>query len=266
MIYRLGDKGPEIAGFEQDLTKAGLGPVAKGMEDDLDPTTFDAGMKKRVELFQAAHHDERGRPLSRDGIIGPATAWALKHQDLARGLITPPAGTIKLPMMAVKMPHYSDWVRTGRLHTFWLHADVAESFVKGIAEWEAAGNGRYVVTETYRTVERQAAAKKAKPSLCVAPGWSLHGHGRAVDGWPADKTPAGLRRFYAHMQRFGWYTIFNFPGEEVEYQSREAWHIQNTSDSVMGTESGLPSRTYLKAWAKRNGGVATLTKVVRGEA
>lgn len=263
-IYKLGDIGLDIIQIEQDLVKAGYGP--DGHKDDMNPATFDEGMRERVVEFQKMHHDELGRPLEIDGKVGLLTQWALKNQNVSR-ILTPPRpieispSEIPILMKVVRLPFYAD----KKIHTFWLDVTVADSFIEGINKWQESGGGQYVVTGTYRSVAAQAAAKIAKPSLCSAPGWSMHAHGRAVDGHVIDETGLILMAFYEHMQKFGWYTIFNYPGTEVRFQMRESWHIQNTGNAILKTLPGIKSHVYLEHWAGVNGGAAALIKVVKKE-
>ena len=161
-----------------------------------------------------------------------------------------------MPIIRVKpidLIYYAD----KKVHTFWLHEDVIEGFREGIEHWTGAG-GTFHVTETLRSIEVQARLKKQKPALANKPGWSLHGHGRAVDFSTAAVGAAHLKDFYEHMQRFGWYTIFNFPGGPVMVKSRESWHIQCTRDPALQTEPGMRAKDYLTKWAAANGGEKTL--------
>lgn len=159
-----------------------------------------------------------------------------------------------MPIVKVK-PIELIYYRDRKPHIFKLHEDVRDSFAEGIAKWIEAG-GKFRVTETLRTIAVQAALKKRKPRLACAPGWSMHGHGRAVD---FDVSSIGrtddLKKFYEHMQAFGWYTIFNFPGKPMKHMSREAWHLQNTDPP------GMKSREWLASWADKNGGLSALTEI-----
>ncbi len=158
-----------------------------------------------------------------------------------------------MPIIILKPIELVYW-RDGKVHAFWLHEDVADSFRDGIDGWIKSG-GVFRVTETLRTLAVQARLKKAKPGLAVGPGWSLHGHGRAVDFDVNSVGKSNLLRFYEHMQRYGWFTIFNFPGVQTVYKSREAWHLQKTDPP------GIRSREYLKRWAAGNGGQAELMNI-----
>jgi hypothetical protein len=253
-VYKLGDVGPKIIEIEQDLVKHGFGTV--GHMGDLNPSTFDQDMKDRVELFQAQHHDVTGKPLDVDGAVGIDTLWALKHPSeiTAPPTIASTAGPIFIRMKGVKLPFYADH----KDHTFWLAEDVADSFMEGIAKWREGG-GQYIVTGAYRSVQAQAIAKKAKPGLCCAAGWSMHGHGRAVDGHITNENASTLIEFYTHMEQFGWYTIFNFPNLPVLFKARESWHIQRTDPA------GMRSSNYLKGWAVVHGGEDALLRVQKQE-
>ncbi len=144
----------------------------------------------------------------------------------------------------ITLPWYGDM----KPRRFWLDENVRDLFDEAIRKWQETHTSKYIVTEMFRTIKRQAAAKRAKPRLCTAPGWSMHGLGRAVDGHirPGENGKS-LLEFYQHMQKWGWYTIFNFPGKSVNFQSRESWHVQKT-DPV-----GIRSVDYITAWAKKEG-------------
>lgn len=263
-VLRFGDYGPAVVAAEQDLGKAGYSP--DGHAGDLDPNTFDPGMVDRVKSFQRAHHNAAGKPLDDDGDIGDETMWALKHQDASRivrivSAIPLVAAEIPIPMKAVKFPFYADH----KVHTFWLAVEVADSFVEGIKKWEEFGGGQYVVTGTYRTVAAQAAAKKAKPTQCTEPGWSMHAHGRAVDGHFVGENPKNLPSFYEHMMGFRFFTIFNFPGKPIVYQSHELWHIECRDNPAIGATADAKSHVYFEKWAAKHGGKASLLKVVKQE-
>ena len=146
------------------------------------------------------------------------------------------------------------YYRDRKVHAFRLNEEVVDSFREGVESW-ISGGGEFRVTETLRTVAKQARLKKAKPRLACSPGWSLHGHGRAVDFDVRSVGRDNLVRFYEHMERFGWYTIFNFPESETIYKSREAWHLQKTDPP------GIRSREYLRDWASRNGGTKALLDI-----
>lgn len=146
------------------------------------------------------------------------------------------------------------WYRDLKPHTFWLSADVADSFMKALDEWKNSG-GNFRVTETLRSVEKQARLKKLKPKLACAPGWSLHAHGRAVDFDIRSVGFDNIIAFYEVMAKFGWFTIFNSPTKPLIYKPREAWHLQKT-DPV-----GISSRRYLEEWARQNGGQEALTNI-----
>lgn len=250
-VFKVGDVGPAIVTIEQDLIKHGFGTV--GSMGDLDPATFDIDMEKRVEAFQAKHRAANGKPLDVDGRVGTDTLWALENKSET---VAVPAtdGPIYLRMKPVKLPFYADH----KIHTFWIAEDVVDSFMEGITKWQEQGS-TYIVTGTYRSVAAQVIAKKAKPGLCSKPGWSMHAHGRAVDGHIGKENATTLVRFYEHMERFGWYTIFNFPNLPVIFKSRESWHIQRTDPA------GMRSSNYLKGWAVAHGGEASLLKVLKQE-
>lgn len=137
--------------------------------------------------------------------------------------------------------------RDRKPHTYWLNALVVDSFKQAIDDWLKAGHA-FRVTETYRSIETQRKLKQRKPKLACKAGWSLHGHGRAVD---FDVRSIGgakeLIKFYEHMAQYGWWTIFNAPNKPIKYQAREAWHLQRTQPV------GIPSRDYLRKLAQEHG-------------
>jgi hypothetical protein len=161
-----------------------------------------------------------------------------------------------IDLKPIKLIYYADG-RKGKSdkRTFWLNIDVVESFAEVVAKWEEQG-GRFWVTECLRTIETQRRLKAKKPTLAQAPGWSLHGHGRAVD---FDVRSIGgekeLLRFYEHLAKWGWYTIYNSPGKPLVYRPREAWHVQRTDPP------GLSAKEYLTRWAKAHGGLDALLKI-----
>lgn len=158
---------------------------------------------------------------------------------------------IVIRLVPIMLTYYRD----KKEKKFFLNEDVVESFAAGINEWLKRGR-KFCVTETFRSITKQRELKKLKPTLACAPGWSLHGHGRAVD---FDTRSIGgekeLLEFYEHMSRYGWYTIYNAPGKPIIYRSREAWHLQRTEPP------GMPSREYLKKLAKEHGGENSLLKL-----
>lgn len=145
-----------------------------------------------------------------------------------------------IELESIALTHY-----TGRQGTFWISAEVYESFKNGIAEWQSEGHG-FRITEILRTLAVQKNLKKRKPRLAATPGWSLHGHGRAFD---FDISSVGnLLEFYNHMAKFGWFNIYSKPGNVVLCpRGREAWHLQKT-DPV-----GVKARAYLRKWATSRG-------------
>ena len=257
---RIGVEGLDVLEMERLLVKRGYAPVLEALGDKNDPGVFDENTEAAVKQFQRTHCGPDGRPLKVDGIVGTDTWWALRNESR---FLPAESESISMfiPMKAVELPFYGD----NRVHKFWLNIRVADSFMMGIKEWQNRTGGVYIVTGTYRSVAAQVAAKKAKPGLCAAPGWSLHAHGRAVDGHIRPENPALLVRFYEHMQAFGWYTIFNFPDKPVIFKSRESWHIQNTADVTLETKSGMRSKEYLRKWASQNGGESALLRVQKKE-
>lgn len=72
---RAGAKGPRVGEVHQALTEAGeaISPAELAAQE-FGPTTGAAVMH-----FQARHAGPDGRALAKDGVVGPATAWALQH-------------------------------------------------------------------------------------------------------------------------------------------------------------------------------------------
>lgn len=75
MTLRVGDAGPEVAAAQQLLIEAGY-PI---LQRETDPQRFGPSTESAVYGFQSAHVDLQGHALARDGIVGPATSWALQH-------------------------------------------------------------------------------------------------------------------------------------------------------------------------------------------
>lgn len=148
---------------------------------------------------------------------------------------------------------------------YWFHADVIDSFKAGLAEWAAMG-GTIKVTGTLRTISQQTAVYGTKGGL-KKPGWSMHGHGRAVD---VSNNPDGLTlpgmnargpgvwlKFYEVMARHGWWNIKSFPGKPMVYPpgGRERWHVQRTDPPGMFVDD------YMRKWAEERGGIASLKQI-----
>jgi len=247
-LITLNSRGTDVTALQQDLVKHGFNSIGHAFNDK--PGIFGTATLDLVVEFQKTHHDESGEPLVADGIVGPNTQWALKNDSE----LEPHPGSSLIPMRAIRLPFYADQ----QIHTFWLAAEVADSFLEGISKWQET-DGDYIVTGTYRSVAAQAVARNAKPTLCCAPGWSLHAHGRAVDGHIRPENSGLLVKFYEHMQKFGWFTIFNHPNKPVVYQPRESWHIQKTDPA------GISSREYLIKWAAAHGGSDSLMLVQKKE-
>jgi len=193
-----------------------------------------------------------------DGIIGPLTLRAMERY-INREIPPPQRSVVELyfrycdalserAILIELLPIKLRYWQNNEERVFWLHKDVRDSFRDAIAAWESAG-GHFRVTETLRTVEQQERLHEKKPHLAAKPGWSLHAHGRAVDFSTRAVGEENLVRFYAHMQRYGWYTIFNFPGRPIHLQAHEAWHLQKTEPP------GIRARDYLSRWAREKGAV-----------
>lgn len=155
-----------------------------------------------------------------------------------------------IELESIVLTHY-----TGRQGTFWISAEVYESFMNGIVSWQSEGHG-FRITEILRTLAVQKNLKKRKPRLAATPGWSMHGHGRAFD---FDISSVGnLLEFYNHMAKYGWYNIYSKPGNVVLCpRGREAWHLQKTDPP------GIKARTYLRKWAISRGAIeSTILKTL----
>jgi hypothetical protein len=80
-LLRVGDEGPLAGEVHQALLEAGYqvdaGELAAGKYG---PSSYDA-----VRAFQASHLGPDRHPLTEDGIVGPATLFALRHPSLEPG-------------------------------------------------------------------------------------------------------------------------------------------------------------------------------------
>ncbi len=70
-LLRRGAQGEMVSYLNQRLHALGL--------VDHPGKLFDLATQRAVRTFQASQLDERGRPLSVDGLVGPLTAWRLVH-------------------------------------------------------------------------------------------------------------------------------------------------------------------------------------------
>lgn len=76
MLLRLGTTGREVAALKSRLLELGYWPVLVRRTPLFDQRTHEA-----VRWFQATHFNPRGYPLVSDGIVGPATRWALSNPN-----------------------------------------------------------------------------------------------------------------------------------------------------------------------------------------
>jgi hypothetical protein len=75
MRIKAGDRGPAVGLLHQALSEAGETIGA----DELGTGTFGPSTAAAVMHFQAKHAGPDGHALVKDGIVGPATEWALEH-------------------------------------------------------------------------------------------------------------------------------------------------------------------------------------------
>jgi hypothetical protein len=170
--------------------------------------------------------------------------WAdLQEEEESNGNI--------IQLQALTVLHYS-----GKMKKFWLNADVVESYAKALREWELMGMP-FRMTESLRTVQAQAVARRRKPTLCVEAGYSMHGHGLATDVdvnhilegciGAADRVKR-MDSFYRTFAKYGWYNIHSTTNHiENMYGRPEQWHLQKTDPG------GITSRVYLRNWARLHG-------------
>lgn len=111
LILRQGDVAPEVRYVRGFLREFGLC-------DPQDSDEFDLDLKLEVVEFQQTHSGPDGRPLTVDGIVGPATWWSLKHdphsEDHTTHGLTIPKGLTPMRRAVLK-----EAMR-------WLEADVRE--------------------------------------------------------------------------------------------------------------------------------------------
>ncbi len=214
---------------------------------------------EKILKAQKVLKDKGFDPGPLDGLPGPKTKEAARAYlnihvsdshililDLYRDNYFPSESNViegpVIELESVVLTHY-----TGKQGTFWINADVYQSFVDGITAWKDKGKG-FRITEILRTLSVQRSLKKRKPRLAATPGWSMHGHGKAFD---FDISSVGnLLEFYRHMGNYGWFNIYSKPGNVILCpRGREAWHLQKT-DPV-----GIKARTYLRQWAISRGAV-----------
>ena len=71
---RMGDSGADVAKLQQALIEQGY-----ACGNDTDGAIFGPSTDSAVKLFQAGHVGSDDKPLAVDGIVGPATWWALEN-------------------------------------------------------------------------------------------------------------------------------------------------------------------------------------------
>jgi len=72
---KFGDAGPEVGKLQQALLEAGESIDAPDLAAMQIGTSTDAAIKE----FQSRHPGPDGHPLTVDGVVGPATEWALSN-------------------------------------------------------------------------------------------------------------------------------------------------------------------------------------------
>ena len=75
MLLRMGDSGADVGRVQQELVETGLGID----QAELSASNFGHSTYNAARQFQATHVDSTGHALSEDGVIGPATLWALMN-------------------------------------------------------------------------------------------------------------------------------------------------------------------------------------------
>lgn len=74
---KFSDIGADVGDAQQALIECGYGIAG----DELQSRRFGVATLAALRAFQAAHVGPDGHALVEDGIIGPATAWALSHPN-----------------------------------------------------------------------------------------------------------------------------------------------------------------------------------------
>lgn len=74
---KLNDTGGDVGSMQQALVECGYGIA----DDELQARRFGVATLAALRAFQAAHIGPDGHALVEDGIVGPATAWALSHPN-----------------------------------------------------------------------------------------------------------------------------------------------------------------------------------------
>ena len=77
MSLKYGDAGPDVGAAQQALIECGHAIS----QDELGAQRFGVATTTALRAFQAAHVGPDGHALAEDGIIGPATSWALDHPN-----------------------------------------------------------------------------------------------------------------------------------------------------------------------------------------
>lgn len=76
-LIRQGDRSPDVGLLQQSLVEAGYTINS----NELSFTAFGDTTTAAVTDFQARHVGPDGHRLSEDGVVGPATQWALAHPN-----------------------------------------------------------------------------------------------------------------------------------------------------------------------------------------
>ena len=100
-VLSVGDKGVEVGILHQEL-------IEQGFDCDGDVATYDFGLatESTVKLFQACHIGPEGRNLTVDGVVGPATWWALDHpsdSDQSQPITDTPVQAASNPIAAAAL-------------------------------------------------------------------------------------------------------------------------------------------------------------------
>ncbi len=85
-MIRPGDTGSDVGELQQALLEAGCSVDAS----ELGAHSFGPSTKLAVQAFQSVHVGPDNKPLEQDGIVGPATDYALQHPGatpISRGYV-----------------------------------------------------------------------------------------------------------------------------------------------------------------------------------
>lgn len=84
MSIKLGATGPDVGALQQRLVESGYAIT----QDELAKQLYGVATITALRAFQAAHVGPDGHALAEDGIVGPATSWALDHPNGGGGAYT----------------------------------------------------------------------------------------------------------------------------------------------------------------------------------